>query len=351
MKISFYPESTRQNKYSEIITSLLKSKGVELYSLSHVFSGLAAFKKVKVIHLNWYENLNEPTRLAIFSVFFKRLLKLLILWAFGKKVIWTMHNKIPHDKSMMFFKKAILFMLVKCSSTIIIHSRVSEVILKEISKSAVAKIKYIPHPDYIGEYGDIDASSACAKENKVLKLLFLGAVKPYKNIELLIDVMSQFDHDVDLTIAGQPQNDDYHDLLINYAKNNVNVHLQLQFIPDEELPCFIAKCDLLVMPYDLRSSLNSGSVILAFSYKKTVICPRIGTILDMQEQENILSYTYANDLEHFDALTELIGKAIKMKNESNDVFERYGEKMYEDVAQHNNKEKVIRLLMAEYEKV
>ncbi|WP_069660919.1 glycosyltransferase [Arcticibacter eurypsychrophilus] len=350
MKISFYPESTRQNKYSEIITSLLKAKGVKIYSLSHVFSGFTAFKKVKVVHLNWFENLNEPTRFAMFSVFFKRMMKLITLRVFGKKVIWTMHNKMPHDKSMMFYKKTLIYTLVKLSNTIIIHSRVSEVILQNISKRAVAKIRYIPHPDYIGVYGAIDLSCDHSTESKVLKLLFLGAVKPYKNIELLIDVISQFDHDVYLTIAGQPQNVDYQLLLVNYAKNNVNVHLDLNFIPDEMLPCYIAQCDLLVMPYDMRSSLNSGSVILAFSYKKTVICPRIGTILDMQNQENILSYTYTSDLEHFDALTEVIGGAIQMKKTANDIFEEYGERIYEDVMVQNNKDKVIHLLMAEYAK-
>ncbi|EOR94102.1 hypothetical protein ADIARSV_2715 [Arcticibacter svalbardensis MN12-7] len=350
MKISFYPESTRQNKYSEIITSLLKGKGVKIYSLSYVFSGFAAFKKVKVVHLNWYENLNEPTRFAVFSVFFKRMMKLIALRVFGKKVIWTMHNKMPHDKSMMFFKKTLLYALVKLSNTIIIHSRVSEVILRKISKSAFAKIRYIPHPDYIGVYGDIELSFDHSTGSKVLKLLFLGAVKPYKNIELLIDVISQFDHDVFLTIAGQPQNVDYQDLLVNYAKNNVNVHLDLKFIPDEKLPFYIAQCDLLVMPYDMRSSLNSGSVILAFSYKKTVICPRIGTILDMQNQENILSYTYTSDLEHFDALTEVISRAVEMKKTTNDIFEEYGERIYNDVVIQNNKDKVIRLLMAEYDK-
>ena len=350
MKISFYPESTQQNKYSEIITSLLKSKGVKIYSLSYIFSGLAAFRKVKVVHLNWYENLNEPTRWAVFSVFFKRILKLIVLRLFGKKVIWTMHNKIPHDKSMMFYKKAILYMLVKLSNTIIIHSRVSELILRDISTGSVSKVRYIPHPDYIGVYGDIDLSSDHTTETRVLNLLFLGAVKPYKNIELLIDVISQFDHDVFLTIAGQPQNEDYHRLLENYAKDNDNVHLDLKFIPDEELPAYIAKCDLLVMPYDMRSSLNSGSVILAFSYKKTVICPRIGTILDMQNQENILSYTYNTDLEHFDALTDVIGRAIEMKKTSAGVFKAYGELIYEDVAVQNNKDKVIRLLMAEYDR-
>ncbi|MGX7835548.1 glycosyltransferase, partial [Campylobacter fetus subsp. venerealis] len=126
------------------------------------------------------------------------------------------------------------------------------------------------------------------KSDTRLKLLFLGAIKPYKNIELLIDLAKKFPLDIQLTVAGNPSSDSYRSELEALALDTQNIKLDLTFIPDEELPGYIHESDLLILPYSLASSLNSGTVILAFSYGRTVICPRIGTIDDLKAGDNVL---------------------------------------------------------------
>src|SRR3546814_5363270 len=104
-----------------------------------------------------------------------------------------------------------------------------------------------------------------------LQLLFIGIVKPDKNLELLIDVVGTFGHRVQLIIAGKAIDESYQRKLADRAAGVGNVRLLPYFIPDNELTGLLGQTDAVVLPYDLASSLNSGTVVLAFSYKKTVI--------------------------------------------------------------------------------
>lgn len=351
MEISFYPVTTKGNKYSEIITSQLKVNGVKVYALDTLFSNFSVFRRVRIVHLNWFENLDGNSNFSVFSTFLKKMIKIIIFKIFRKKIVWTMHNKIPHDKSMLVLKRIMVHCLISFSDSIVIHSKVSEQIVLKLNRNAKSKIRYIPHPDYIGCYGNVSRSSNALIKNEPLKLLFLGAVKPYKNLELLLDVILPLGDKVLLTIAGTPQNSKYKESLVRYSQGSSNVILDLKFIPDDKISDYISNSDLLVMPYDIRSSLNSGTVILAFSYAKTVICPTIGTILDIEDQHCVLSYTYDFDHQHFEALSLAINRAVELKQTTSNAFVDYGNEMLSYVTLKNNKNQVVKELVHLYKQL
>src|SRR5690606_13829812 len=112
----------------------------------------------------------------------KQFFKLVILKLLGKRIVWTMHNKMSHDVSADSLSNLLTSLLIRWSSKIIIHSEISRDILLSRFRIKPEKIIYCPHPNYIGHYGEVDPKGAVPKE-KDLKLLFIGAVKPYKNIE------------------------------------------------------------------------------------------------------------------------------------------------------------------------
>jgi glycosyltransferase involved in cell wall biosynthesis len=175
-----------------------------------------------------------------------------------------------------------------------------------------------------------------------LSLLFLGAVKPYKNIELLIDVIKSLDGLASLRILGKPVSKMYENELRTLVKDVKNVSLDLKFVEDSALAEELANCDLLVLPYDVRSSLNSGTVILAFSYKKTVICPSIGTTLDIDNTEEIFfPYTYNTKEEHFDVLRDIITKASFLKKADRYIYKAKGEECFNVIKTNNNIQDVI----------
>src|SRR5690606_26045338 len=127
---------------------------------------------------------------------------------------------------------------------------------------------------------------------------------------LLIDVVGTFGHDVRLTIAGKAIDEGYQRKLVDRAAGAGNVTLLPYFIPDGELVQLLGQADTVVLPYDLASSLNSGTVILAFSYKKTVICPEIGTMSDLDSHmEDTFCYRYDTAEQHRQALLQQMEQA------------------------------------------
>jgi glycosyltransferase involved in cell wall biosynthesis len=334
MKIAFSPFKSQENKYVDIMVSIINSiKEVKLIPFKPK-EYLLFSKKIwgaDTIWLNWYEN---------DTVAAKKILKIMVLFLIrfsGKKIIYVLHNKKPHDAHKSIFTNLLCGSMYYFSNIIIVHSEMSRQV---VPKEYAHKIRYIPHPNYINEYGEMKYyDNADAK----LRLLFLGQIRPYKNMELLIKAVSNFDdNELELTIVGKPISQEYMRKLQTLIRKK-NIKFISKFVEDNELTSYLGTCDLLVLPYDITSSLNSGTVILAFSYAKTVICPNIGTLSDM-ENKKFLSYTYVNQEEHDRKLTMLIQKSINLKMKNKNIFNEWGKVMYNEVAENNSKEKIRELI-------
>jgi glycosyltransferase involved in cell wall biosynthesis len=222
------------------------------------------------------------------------------------------------------------------SDKIIIHSKRSE---KEVKNKS--KIVYVPHPDYIDVYGQI-AENKTAK-NK-LKLLFLGLVKPYKNIELLVDVFNELNlENAELSICGFAEKN-YKEKLLKKIANSKNISLNLRFITDDKIPQILAQHHILLTPYDSKSVLNSGSIILAFSYKRTVLSPNNGTLSDFENKNMFFSYEYKNLAEHKNILKEKILFLYENYSNNYNRLLELGEECFESVRKNNSPEKVSGIL-------
>lgn len=338
MDIIFNPPQNNENKYVDIMVSALRLAGFDVHPLDNIFSSWRHFRSVKLVHLNWFENLDDSSSWKAGISFLRKLTVLTAIKLSGKKLVWTMHNRVSHEKRMSYFSRLLTKMLITWSDAIIIHARQSGYLLEQDYPGIARKIVYIPHPDFTGVYGPVSSPSEKWRETP-LSLLFIGAVKPYKNIELLIDVVATCGADVQLTIAGKPSSMEYQKLIEKHAAKAGNVSLLLRFIQDDELPALLAHSDLLVLPYDLASSLNSGTVILAFSYKKTVICPKIGTLADMEEVlGDTFHYHYHTPDEHRAALKKQITSALSLKRENPEALSQKGVRLYHYIGEVNDKQ-------------
>lgn len=348
MHIIFNPSVNEENKYIEIMVRPLKEKGFTVHALDDFLSNRKHFVSIKLVHLNWFENVDDSSFLKALKSFFRKMIVLLFIRFSRKKLVWTMHNRMSHEKNLSFFSRTITDFLIRWSDKIIIHSEISKAILMSKYPKVENKLYYLPHPDFIGIYGPVPDINQEIATSAPLALLFIGAIKPYKNIELLIRAVGIFKDSVRLTIAGNPNSTAYRQKILNLAEQAGNITLRLEFISDHEIPQLIQQSDLLVLPYDLESSLNSGTVLLAFSYKKTVICPEIGTIRDLGPiKDKVFHYQYHTAEEHLTHLTENIDKALQLKSDHPDIFKLQGNQVYEYVKKFHSKkltgEKLINL--------
>ena len=310
--IIFNPPDNSENQYIHILVKGIEENGFAVNPLDDLFKSRAHFQSIRLVHLNWFENLDESSKGAMWKSFTRKIVALLAIKASGKKLVWTMHNRLSHEKGSGKLSNILVKLLLKSVDAVVIHCASTETFLREIYPKFRSKILLIPHPHFIDVYGK--ALELPKNPQEPLKLLFMGAVKPYKNLELLIRVCREFGDAIHLTIAGKPASQDYAEELRRLAFGADQIDLRLGFVEDQQIPDLIGGSDLLVLPYDMRSSLNSGTVILAFSYGRTVICPRIGTIDELAAADSgVFSYTYASESEHESKLRYAIGHVLELK--------------------------------------
>ncbi|REG92001.1 glycosyltransferase family 4 protein [Algoriphagus antarcticus] len=348
IKIIFNPCENKENKYIAILVNGLEKHGFEVNRLDDFLSSTSHYKSIRLLHLNWFENLDDSSVKSMWTSYFRKLIVLAAIKLGNKKLVWTMHNRLSHEKKSGKLSRALTKKLVAQADAIVIHSAISKNILRSQFPNLKSKIVHIPHPDFIDVYGQMIPERSEKRPSK-LKLLFIGAIKPYKNIELLIQIAGRFSEEIHLTIAGNPNSEAYRTELEKLAQGANNITLELKFIPDSELPTYIHQSDVLILPYSQESSLNSGTVILGFSYGRTVICPRIGTIDDLDGGEDVFDYSYENESEHLAALEKQIQSAINLHLEDSNSLTEKGHRMRDLVLEKNNKQVVTDKLIELYQ--
>lgn len=328
--------------YTNIILKGLRKRKFEIIPLSTFFSN---YRDVKIIHLNWYENIASTLN------FLNKTSKLIVFKILGKKIVWTMHNKEPHENRKPSLQKAFRNLLIFFSDAIIIHSLDSKKELSKKGKKTIDKTFYLPHPDYIDVYGQINEIPSVVSNKTNLNLVFVGLVRPYKNLELLIDCVNIFGDKVKLVIAGKPKDDAYANSIREKAESNANITLDLKFIEDKILIKYIQDADLVILPYKINSVLNSGTVILSFSYGRSVICPNIGTINDIDDKSAILNYSYSRESHHEKKLIDVIDSAVRLKGHSPEVFKTWGLQMKDYIIKYHDSDTVIDELAKLYHRI
>lgn len=305
INIAFSPLTSDNNKYIGITVESLRRAGANVYEFYPIFRNPALFIRTDIVILNWFERLGK-SKAKRFIKFLLKTVILAILKISGKKVIYVLHNQISHEESDKKLSWLFIRYLCRHVDRIIILSNGSRDVLSRYlsAKQIENKARLIPHPNYIGAYKK--SQRVFSTDEEMPKLLFIGAIRPYKNIELILSVAEKFqDVKMRFIIAGRPFSRDYKAQIESKAHNLRNVELKLSFIDDDEIADLVQSADALILPYDIKNSLNSGTVLLAFSYAKTVICPNIATLLDFPA-ELVYGYDYNAESDHEAALCDQV---------------------------------------------
>lgn len=311
IKVCFYPTCKKEtNHFLANLAEVLEKSGEFECSgfMDHVRSKDGLAYKHDVFHFNWFD---QCFSLSSFLYRFFILLRVIVS---GKRIVWTIHNLESHEKSPAY-NKIIRFLLLHFSSSIHVMNEASAKF--PMLRRYVHKVRLIPHGDYFDSYPqsnlDVHEKFGIPKQSPIV--LFLGAIRPYKNIEVLLDAFDRLQKDssrnVSLLICGKTSPKEYLNALEQRIKTMNNVYFSPEFVPDEDVEAYLRSAAFLVAPYSYRSALNSGSVLLACSYAKTFVCPNIAGVEDIQKQSNCLyMYHYNDDENHREELKNMLRKAI-----------------------------------------
>lgn len=312
--ILFFPSAKAdENFYLEKLTTTVSNK----FNICGVQESLNLKECKNLInydfcHLNWFENIKGKTYFRCLFEFVFRLIFLLFLVFQRKPIIWTIHNKVPHNHGRgNFFSKKMMKLLMKFSKRIHILTKSTMDEIPDLKKFQ-KKIRLIPHGDYINAFGensiDIKKKYNIPKEKYIM--FFSGKIGPYKNIDLLINAFKGANltqSNIVLLICGDCKDSNYKLYLENLAKNTDNIVTDFSFISNAQMGDYLNQSTLLITPYDKTSALNSGTLWMAFSYKKTMICSMIGSIKDVANPNDLaFVYDYDSNENHEQILCKIL---------------------------------------------
>lgn len=294
IKISFIPFEWKENKYISLVKRIYENSGFQdvKYSLWD--------NSIRFVALNDYEGLPKGIIKSKIQ-YVLRFIGLVIIKLKKQKIIWTVHDVQPHYTVNKNLSERLRNEIMKQDPIVIIHSNLTKNVFESRYPNFNTKSNmiYFPHPNYINEYGPELPKTTRDDE---LVILFMGLINTYKNLDFLIKCVNKLGKsNIKLIIRGSIK-DDQKDYYSSLCEGNPNIDIQYGFVPDNEIPELFSKSHLLITPYDLEVSLNSGANILAFSYGTTVLGVENGTLQDIPDKSLFFGYQYKDKQSHEDTL-------------------------------------------------
>jgi len=196
----------------------------------------------------------------------------------GFKIIYTIHNIVPHHKKLRLYHVIIYKILYGLCHRLIIHSEKGKEEVIGIFGVAREKIFVIPHGDYKFFIPKKELTKKEAKE--ILKiplhcrtLLFFGAIRPNKGLDQAIDILDQvtkYITNIRLMIVGELwENFDRYEKQIKKYNIQNNIYTHLQYVTNEELPKYFIASDIVLLPY--YEITGSGVLQIAYAFSKPVV--------------------------------------------------------------------------------
>ncbi|MDV3351381.1 glycosyltransferase [Leptothoe sp. LEGE 181152] len=258
--------------------------------------------KVDVLHLHWlgpYLKGNSVISRWFYAI--KFLVDIFIVQISGVRVVWTVHNLIAHDTQYGCLERWIRRRLAKIVDQLIVHNHSSKESVVDLYLATDSSVSVISIGHYREIYeSPIDASAA----RKILGLpaigniyLWQGLLRPYKGVESLLKIWSEHKEvfaDHTLVIAGAAPDKSYEEKIANMAAQIPGVHTHLEFIEDNRMHLFFSAATVVALPF--KQILTSSSLVLAMSYARPVIAPRLGGIPETLGDADWLLYDSSDEL-------------------------------------------------------
>lgn len=285
------------NPYNALLYRELQQLGVDVSEYRHAG---ALQDRVELVHFHWPDGyINQPGLAKSWQRILLLGLMVCLLKLKGTKLVWTVHNTAPHDALRPRLSRLFMqWFIRRCDGFIFMSDANKTAFYQRYQPSSTSQHAIIPHGHYRDCYPPA-IDSLAAKQQLELNvkkkvLLFVGMIKPYKNIPGLMQAFNEAHlGDYQLVIAGTPDNPALRAELESLKQPNIR--LFLRFIPDSELNLYMSAADVVILPY--KAILNSGALLLALSYNRPVIAPHMGAIVDLQKTLGLQwIYGYAGEL-------------------------------------------------------
>lgn len=272
------------NPYQALLTMAMADHDIAASGSATVAEGVRSIRSAhhaaeRVLHLHWLNGVLSGTDTAVEARrrvdAFERQLD--TVKRDGIRIVWTMHNVLPHESVFTDEEVRIRELIVDRADMIHVMNPQSSALAAPYFAMPQHKLVRVEHPGYQGFYPQWLSRSAARQQFGFSPgeqvLLVLGAIKPYKGLlelaRTINDVTVRHPRTATLLIAGSAGTDRGTTELLEIADGHPAIHVFPDRIHNEDVGGLFAAADAAVIPY--TASLNSGALVLALSMGTPVI--------------------------------------------------------------------------------
>ena len=170
----------------------------------------------------------------------------------------------------------------KCFGHYIVHTQYSKEALVSQLGLPEERISVIPHGVFSYYRELVNETEKTQEEPKISgkkKALFLGVLKPYKGVDILLQAFARLPEEVArdtiLQIVGYPKMPiESLKALARDLGVEEKVLWDLRFVKEAEVAAYFARSDVVVLPY--RRIDQSGVLMIALAFGKPIVASRVG---------------------------------------------------------------------------
>ena len=320
MKVLIYPRG--ENPYQELLYAPLRTSYPEslfLYINANRLNFLLLpliflvrrIQGYRILHLHWANfSISAPIPFKNKLSYWYGILCISSLRILGYKIIWTIHNVVPHESQRDDHLKLVQY-ISRVAKAKIVHSAFT---LEDMTKHGfnTSSAIVIPIGNYIGVYPEKvtrkQARCSLNANNRELVVLFFGLIRPYKGVDNLVNIFEKLSKmNIKLIIAGKCFNRILYEKIID-AQAKCNIDFYNGHVPDQDVATYFEAADIVCLPF--KTITTSSSAMLALSFGKPVIAPRAGALKDLP---NNVGYLYDPKNPH--GLEQSLRLAISKKSQ------------------------------------
>ena len=269
--------------YTELLIKSLRMKRIKYFSLTPlklIFILLRLIKlrlkNFQIVHIHWL-----PTNSILLFLSFLILLKILRF-----KIIWTMHNILPHE--IRRYSRFISCQLYKWSDRVILASVHNlEPLKMNLKVTDLEKIRYIPLGEISAYFPNLISLEAARQMLKIPMgkkvFLYLGTIRRYKGVRnflLALKELAKPSEDVIGMIVGKPVDTQLKSEVEEFKKElGERLIVNFNYVPNQDIQNYLKACDVCVLPYERIT--NSLSIFLPYAFARPAISVATGNILDV----------------------------------------------------------------------
>jgi glycosyltransferase involved in cell wall biosynthesis len=193
--------------------------------------------------------------------------------------VYTMHWRLPEAGTRI---ARTLTRLLAEMDTVVVHTEHGSARLRADFEVPAERLRVIPHGafDYLTRQGEEVPLPAELREVTGPVILAFGLVRPYKGTDVLLEAFRQVEG-AELWVVGMPRMpmDELRELA---RRAPGTVRFVDRFVTDPEIPAFMRRADLVVLPY--RNIEQSGVLYTALAFGRPLVLSSVGGFPEIAEQ-------------------------------------------------------------------